>query len=174
MAAIYRYFDKLEYATSAALGDIVFTRTTIYRELTQSTRWDELEQIYTTTENGVTTTREIRNDVYSLSCSHVLSEHLKRKFGQFVIRITDPKALLSQLSIGLSKTNIRTMKGITSKSVTYFDSNSPDITDFESRLFAKGKLHSDEEEYRFLFIPAIKLKQDRVSIATELRFDIIS
>lgn len=168
MPDLYRYFKDEHHAGLFADGLIRFTSTQLFRSIDDDARKDTSELVYRTLNNGIHTTKEIGNKIYSLSLSTKLSDELKDKFGSYVVQISNPQIFEELLSSQLQNSKITTFGGLICSPVSYYERTDSETLSFNERLFAKLSQFSNESEYRYLIIPRQDPASDFMSL--DLKF----
>ena len=155
---VYRVFNDIEYAKDFINGTIRFNLLHNYRHIEDERRRDITEGEAHVVHNGLNHRSSFASNSFYILCCHKTLESAKEsKFGKFIVEITNPQQLATEITKWLEKQSYKHYGGIEGVNVEYSHGEETDIkpTGIElARLTyaQKPNLFSDENEFRFVFI----------------------
>jgi len=159
---LFRAFKYMSFAEDFVEGRFRLGSLAQYLDTPDESRQDSLEGIaaYRDTR-GIETTSINGNirDQYVLCCStkDVEINYLRKKMGEYIVKIHDPSALAREMERFLEDNRVPTFNGVhgrlveyTKNEVKYGELNSSD--NFDLSLRQKNRGNAEESEYRLFFI----------------------
>ncbi len=160
----YRSFSKEEYASSFLAGKIRFGSISYYARSEDKARCDISEGEARFLVNAVRNSQTyISNNVYIFCFHRDLVSARKSNFGDFVVKINDPKKLAEYVTEQISKLQIHFFGGIEGVIVEYtkdeeFDNKLGQLELARLVYSQKPRLpFAIENEYRFILITEMNL-----------------
>lgn len=155
---VYRVFDNTEYAKDFTKGQIRFSLLQSYKSIEDDLRKDISEGEAHVVYNNVNRHSSFAsNRFYILSFHRSLESAQRSKFGNIIVKITNPIQLASEITKWLEQQDFKHFGGIEGVNIEYTHGEKVKnklISTELARLTYSQKPESfkDENEFRFIFI----------------------
>lgn len=155
---VYRVFDDIKYAKAFINGTIRFSLLQKYKCIEDKLRRDITEGEAHVVHNGLNYHCSFASNSFYILCFHRTLEAAKQsKFGEFIVEITNPQQLATEITKWLETRSYKHFGGIEGVNVKYshgkeVDSKPTAIELAKLTYSQKPSFFSDENEFRFVFI----------------------
>lgn len=157
---LYRAFTAESYATEFLAGRFRMRRVDQYREIEDAARVDATEGLGHYVDGiGVNEHFELGNPIYVLCCSaaDVDLRFLRSKMGSFVVRISDPAQLATDITYSLKQSGMKIFGDTKCRAVEYtkgsrIEDNLDEMERAELSVVQKPPLFSEEKEHRLFVV----------------------
>jgi len=155
---LYRVFKEYKYAKEFTQGIIRFSTFEYYSSTDDPIRQDNTEGESCIKHNGLNYYHCFSdyNKFYILSfCKTLETAQENKKFGNFIVKITNPKKLAKSITNYLEKQSFKCFGGIEGNQVSYNYENAilqkPNSQELSKlSCFQKPNSYKDENEFRFI------------------------